>query len=247
VLVGLLAFAGAPRAARSPSIELSKPMPSGVRVGDRLTLVGRARDVPQRARAALESLNAGRWQVLVEVRLHNRGAFRLRWRVPGPPYRELTLRVAALRRGALLAASTSTRYVVGPQAVYCAPAAPPQSVPAGDGWIETGLVFTTRHGTPIEPRNFNRSFDRRIARAGVPKITVHGARKTCGSLLAALDVHPRVAPRPLGQHEGAVDGRGARHQFLIDGAQWEQQHDLVESSPTRGLHQRRVTARERVE
>jgi hypothetical protein len=30
---------------------------------------------------------------------------------------------------------------------------------AEDAWIESGLVFTTRHGTPIEPRNFNRSFD----------------------------------------------------------------------------------------
>jgi hypothetical protein len=27
------------------------------------------------------------------------------------------------------------------------------------GRIDTGLVFTTRHGTPIEPRNFNPSFD----------------------------------------------------------------------------------------
>jgi integrase len=68
---------------------------------------------------------------------------------------------------------------------------------AGDAWIDTGLVFTTRHGTPVEPRNFNRSFDRRIARAGVSKITVHGARKTCGSLLATLDVHPRVAMQIL--------------------------------------------------
>ena len=58
-------------------------------------------------------------------------------------------------------------------------------------------MFTTRHGTPVEPRNFNRSFDRRITRAGVSKITVHGARKTCGSLLATLDVHPRVAMQIL--------------------------------------------------
>jgi integrase len=68
---------------------------------------------------------------------------------------------------------------------------------AGDGWIDTGLVFTTRHGTPIEPRNFNRSFDRCIRAARVPRITVHGTRKTCASLLAALDVHPRVAMRIL--------------------------------------------------
>ena len=75
---------------------------------------------------------------------------------------------------------------------------------AGDGWIDTGLVFTTRHGTPIEPRNFNRSFDRCIAAARVPRITVHGTRKTCASLLAALDVHPRVAMRILRHSKIAV-------------------------------------------
>jgi integrase len=56
-------------------------------------------------------------------------------------------------------------------------------------------VFTTRYGTPIEPRNFNRSFDRRLAKAGVPQD--HRARKTCGSVLAALDVHQRVAMQVL--------------------------------------------------
>jgi integrase len=68
---------------------------------------------------------------------------------------------------------------------------------ADRAWIDTGLVFTTRHGTPIEPRNFNRSFDRRITRAKVLKITVHGTRKTCGSLLATLEVHPRVVMQIL--------------------------------------------------
>ena len=75
---------------------------------------------------------------------------------------------------------------------------------AGDGWIDTGLVFTTRYGTPIEPRNFNRSFDRCIIAARVPRITVHGTRKTCASLLAALDVHPRVAMRILRHNKIAV-------------------------------------------
>jgi integrase len=53
-----------------------------------------------------------------------------------------------------------------------------------------GLVFTTHYGTPVEPRNFNRSFDYRIGKANVRRITVHGTRKTCGTLLAALEVHP---------------------------------------------------------
>ena len=26
----------------------------------------------------------------------------------------------------------------------------------GDGWVDTGLILTTRHGTPIEPCNFDR-------------------------------------------------------------------------------------------
>jgi integrase len=75
---------------------------------------------------------------------------------------------------------------------------------AGDGWIDNGLVFTTRHGTPVEPRNFSRSFDRCIVAAKVPRITVHGTRKTCATLLAALDVHPRIAMRILRHSKIAV-------------------------------------------
>ena len=66
------------------------------------------------------------------------------------------------------------------------------------------VAFTTRHGTPIEPRNANRSFSRCIAAAKVPTITVHGTRKTCGSLLAAPDVHPRVAMQILRHSKIAV-------------------------------------------
>ena len=54
-------------------------------------------------------------------------------------------------------------------------------------------MFTTRNGRPIEPRNINRAFDLRCARYGVRRISVHDTRRTCASLLAALDVHPRVA------------------------------------------------------
>ena len=68
---------------------------------------------------------------------------------------------------------------------------------AGSRWQASDLVFTTRWGTPIEPRNFNRSFDARCVKAGVMRIRVHDTRHTCASLLAALDVHPRVAMRIL--------------------------------------------------
>ncbi len=69
---------------------------------------------------------------------------------------------------------------------------------AGDAWQDSAnLVFTTRYGTPIEPRNFNRAWDARTASAKVPRITVHDARRTCASLLVDLDVHPRIAMQIL--------------------------------------------------
>jgi integrase len=68
---------------------------------------------------------------------------------------------------------------------------------AGPLWHGLRLIFTTRYGTPIEPRNFNRYWNRRGDAANVPRITVRDARRTCASLLADLDVHPRVAMQIL--------------------------------------------------
>jgi integrase len=54
-------------------------------------------------------------------------------------------------------------------------------------------VVSRRYGSPIDPRNFNRAWDARVAAAGVRRITIHDARRTCATLLADLEVHPRVA------------------------------------------------------
>lgn len=72
-----------------------------------------------------------------------------------------------------------------------------EKIAAGPAWHDDKLVFTTRYGTPFEPRNFNRSWDARCKKAGVRKITVHDGRRSCGTLLADLDVHPRVAMQIL--------------------------------------------------
>jgi integrase len=68
---------------------------------------------------------------------------------------------------------------------------------AGEAWTQSDLVFTTKFGTPVEPRNFDRAFKAHCRHAAVPCIRVHDTRRTCGSLLAALDVHPRVAMQIL--------------------------------------------------
>jgi integrase len=70
--------------------------------------------------------------------------------------------------------------------------------------VRRALAFTTRYGTPIEPRNFNRFWDSRCGAAGVRRIAVHDARRTCGSLLADLDVHPRVAMQILRHAQFAI-------------------------------------------
>ncbi|GAA3637063.1 site-specific integrase [Microlunatus ginsengisoli] len=74
---------------------------------------------------------------------------------------------------------------------------------AGEAWQEfvddgqVALVFTGRYGTPIDPRTLNRAFTARCAAAGVRRMTVHDARRTCATLLVDLDVHPRVIMRIL--------------------------------------------------
>ncbi len=75
---------------------------------------------------------------------------------------------------------------------------------AGERWVETGLVFTTRHGTPVEPRNFARTFDDLCEQAGVRRIRLHDTRHTCATLLAAAGTHPRTIMAILGHSQIAV-------------------------------------------
>jgi integrase len=81
-------------------------------------------------------------------------------------------------------------------------------VEVGETWqgegLGSGLVFTGRYGTPVDPRTLNRRFDARCAAAGVRRLRVHDARKTCATLLVDLDVHPRVIMRVLRHADVAV-------------------------------------------
>ena len=61
----------------------------------------------------------------------------------------------------------------------------------GEEWKETGLVFTTRRGTPIEPRNLNRHFYPIRERLGL-EVRFHDLRHTCVSLLLGLGVPPHI-------------------------------------------------------
>jgi integrase len=75
---------------------------------------------------------------------------------------------------------------------------------AGDGWQESGHVFTTRTGRPIEPRNLYRSFTRVAKSAGLRVIRLHDARHGCATLLTAAGVAPRVVMEILGHSQIAI-------------------------------------------
>ena len=59
---------------------------------------------------------------------------------------------------------------------------------AGTKWVETGLVFTTAHGTPLDGPRLTRQLHRILADAGLPDRRWHDLRHSCGSILAAHGV-----------------------------------------------------------
>ena len=72
---------------------------------------------------------------------------------------------------------------------------------AGSRWQDTSFVFTTLTGTPFDPRNVYRHFQRALKRAGLPSKRIHDLRHTCASFLLAQDVHPRVVMEILGHSQ----------------------------------------------
>jgi integrase len=65
-------------------------------------------------------------------------------------------------------------------------------------WPETGLVFVSVVGTPIDPNNFSRTFARWCREAKLLAVRLHDTRHTCVSLLLSLGVHPRVVMEIVG-------------------------------------------------
>jgi integrase len=71
-------------------------------------------------------------------------------------------------------------------------------------WAARDLVFTTRTGHPVEPRNLARSFHRIVRAAGLRPIRLHSLRHTTATLLKDLGVPPRDTMEILGHARIAV-------------------------------------------
>jgi integrase len=70
---------------------------------------------------------------------------------------------------------------------------------AGSLWQETGLVFTSITGTPVDVGNLTyRSFRPLLKRTDLPRIRFHDLRHTCATLLLSKGTHPKIVQEMLG-------------------------------------------------
>jgi integrase len=72
---------------------------------------------------------------------------------------------------------------------------------AWPNWQESGLVFTSRIGTLIEPDNLRRSWGRIRERVGLGAVRFHDIRHTCVSLLLDLGVPPHIVRDIVGHSD----------------------------------------------
>ena len=70
---------------------------------------------------------------------------------------------------------------------------------AGHTWQDSGLVFASSKGTPLDAQNVvNRFFKPLLKSAGLPIIRWHDLRHTCATLLLSKGVHPKYVQQLLG-------------------------------------------------
>src|SRR5205807_2241559 len=72
---------------------------------------------------------------------------------------------------------------------------------AGRRWRESGLVFTSQLGNPLDGKNVTTSFQRLLARAGLPRKRFYDLRHSCATLLLVQGVPARVVMEILGHSQ----------------------------------------------
>jgi integrase len=75
---------------------------------------------------------------------------------------------------------------------------------AAEVWQDSDLVFTTEIGTPLEPRNVLRQFDKLARRAGLRNVHLHTLRHSTASFLLAAGTHTKVIQEHLGHSSYAI-------------------------------------------
>lgn len=190
------------------------PRYAGTDAGDKMTATEAAAVITAASRHRLGAL-----AVLVLRRGLRQGeALALRWSdvdLDSPPDGELTVRGTLKRRtghglyvdqpktaagqrtiplGAELAAALAAHRKAQLE----------ERLAAGGLWVDTGHVFTTARGLPVDPREASRYWGQWCDDAGVPRRRFHAARHTCATLLLEQGVPLEVVSAILGHSSLAI-------------------------------------------
>lgn len=75
---------------------------------------------------------------------------------------------------------------------------------AGKDWQETGFIFTTRIGTPLDARNVVRKYHNALRDAGLDLRRFHDLRHGCATLLLAQGVPLKTVSDILGHSQISI-------------------------------------------
>lgn len=87
---------------------------------------------------------------------------------------------------------------------------------AANVWHESGFVFTTENGQPVDPRNFLRALASAAKRAGLSGVGVHTLRHSAASFLLEDGIGLKTVSEMLGHSSVAITGDIYQH--VSDGA-----------------------------
>ncbi len=170
----------------------------------------------EQARAVLSAArghrNAARWSVALALGLRQGEALGLAWDAVDLEVGTLTVRQALQRQvgGGLVLVPPKSRagrrvvpmpaqLVEAVRTHRAAQAA--ERLVAGSMWVDSGLVFATVVGKPVDPRSDHRQWQELLRSAGVPAARLHDARHTAATLLLTQGVPARVVMELLGHSQ----------------------------------------------
>ncbi|MEV6738550.1 tyrosine-type recombinase/integrase [Streptomyces sp. NPDC051104] len=96
-----------------------------------------------------------------------------------------------------------------------------QRIAAGPRWRESGLIFTSRVGTPLDPSDIARRFTGLLHQAGIRRIRFHDLRHTCATLLLEQGVQLVTIKELLGHANIGITAQIYAHVRL------RLQHDAI--------------------
>ena len=73
-----------------------------------------------------------------------------------------------------------------------------------ESWSESGYIFTTSEGQPLDPHRISKAFEGHLREAALPRIPLHGLRHTYATLALSSGVNPRIVSGRLGHSTVAL-------------------------------------------